>query len=194
MTDFDLARRCSRALLLAGLFSPLLLTSCDEEDTLPKKLPAGDPWYELGQGETEFNELGGDEELVMVLGGQGLLMFPMPLRGGGFTIPDDPTNFTDPKTPILHLTMDIEGHNTGFGGHFFRLNNYPIPVEVQPDGSYLFYYVTIFIPDELEDICAIHGLTAQIRSTLVTDGETEPLHFDLDVTVYVPPIYDEPCE
>jgi hypothetical protein len=184
-------RRAAMALALPCL----LATSCDEGPPAPlKKRPAGEPWYALGQGEEEFNALEDGDEIIMVLGGQGSLMFPMPFQGGGFTLPDDPSDWQDPDAPVLNLTFDVEGHNTGFGGHFFRLNNYPLPVEVQSDGSYEFLYVTVFVPDELENICDVHGEPAEIRSTLQVAGREEPLVFDLDVIIEVPPIYDEPCE
>lgn len=155
--------------------------------------PNSDAWLELGQGETEFEAIADGDELIMVLGGQGLLMFPIPLHAGKFTLPDDPSNYTDPKVPILDMHLDIEGFNFGFGDHFARIANYPIPFEVLDDGTYEFIYVTIFVPDELENPCDIDELPGQLHVELETaDGET--LMLDLEVSIEVPDFLGTGCE
>jgi hypothetical protein len=154
--------------------------------------PNSDAWLKLGQGELEFDEIQDGDELLMVLGGQGLLMFPIPLHAGEFTLPDDPGNYLDPKVPVLDLHLDIEGFNIGFGGHFARIANYPIPFEVLDDGTYEFIYVTIFVPDELENPCDIDELPGQLHVELETaDGET--LIVDLDVSIEVPDFLGTGC-
>ncbi|MFV8751183.1 hypothetical protein ACNOYE_11625 [Nannocystaceae bacterium ST9] len=154
--------------------------------------PNPDAWMKLGQGETEFQEVKDGDELLMVLGGQGLLMFPMPLHASGFTLPDDPSDYTDPRVPVLDMHLDIEGFNTGFGGHFARIANYPIPFEVLEDGTYEFIYVTIFVPDDLANPCDIDELPGTIHAELETaDGDL--LSLDLEVSIEVPEVLGEGC-
>jgi hypothetical protein len=144
-----------------------------------------DAWMAMGQGETSYTALAEGDELLMVLGGQGLLMFPMPIRAQGFRLPADPSDWTDPDIPLLDIHLDIEGFDIGFGGHFSRIANYPVPFEILADGTYEFIYITIFVPDELSDPCAIDGLPGEIHAELDTaDGET--LEWDRTVTIAVP--------
>jgi hypothetical protein len=147
--------------------------------------PDPDAWFRMGQGESGWNEVKDGDSLVMVLGGQGLLMFPMPVRGYGFTLPDDPLDWTDPKVPLLDIHLDIEGYNIGFGGHFSRIANYPVPFVILEDGTYEFIYITIFVPDELSDPCEIDGLPGELHAELDTaDGYT--LTWDRSVVISVP--------
>lgn len=154
----------------------------DDDDDGPTP---GDGWLALGQGETQFVEVEQGDELLMVLGGQGLLMFPMPIRGGGFVLPDDPSDYTDPKVPILDMHLDIDGFNIGFGGHFARIANYPIPFEVLDDDTYEFIYVTIFVPDELANPCDIDEQPGHLHAELET-ADNQLLVVDLDVSIEVP--------
>ena len=147
--------------------------------------PPGDAWIAFGQGEEGWYPVENGDSLLMVLGGQGLLMFPMPLRGAGFTLPEDPTDWSDPDIPILDMYIDIDGYNIGFGDHFFRLANYPIPFEILPDGTYEFVYVTLFVPNELGDPCQIDGQPSQLHAELETaDGYV--LTWDRNVVIEVP--------
>jgi hypothetical protein len=144
-----------------------------------------DAWIAMGQGEQGWSPVENGDKLVMVLGGQGLLMFPMPLRGAGFTLADDPSDYTDPATPIFDMYLDIEGFDLDFGGHFKRLSNYPVPFEVLPDGTYEFVYITLFVPDELTDPCDIDGLPGELHAELdVVDGYV--LTWDRSVIMSVP--------
>lgn len=155
----------------------------DDED----ESETGDPdaWISMGQGETGWNEVLEGDELVMVLGGQGLLMFPMPIRGEGFTVPADPSDWTHPDIPMLDIHLDIPGFNVGFGGHFSRIANYPVPFTILPDGTYEFVYITMFVPDELADPCDIDGLAGEFHAELHTaDGYT--LTWDRGVIIEVP--------
>ena len=147
--------------------------------------PDPDAWIAMGQGEMGWSPVEDGDELWMVLGGQGLLMFPMPLRGSGFTLADDPSDYTDPATPLFDMYLDIEGFELDFGGHFKRLANYPVPFEILDDGTYEFIYITLFVPDELLDPCDIDGLEGFLHAELdVVDGYT--LTWDRNVVMRVP--------
>jgi hypothetical protein len=148
-------------------------------------------WILMGQGESGWNEIKDGDSLLMVMGGQGLLMFPMPIRGRGFTLPDNPLDWTDPKIPLLDIHLDIEGFNIGFGGHFSRIANYPVPFVILEDGTYEFIYITIFVPDELKNPCDIDGLPGEFHAELDTaDGYT--LVWDRSVVIEVPPALCKP--
>ncbi len=151
-----------------------------------------DAWFEVGQGEFEWAELETQGPLEMVLGGQGLLMFPMPIRAGRFALPEDPKDYTDPDIPILDIYLDVEGFNIGFGGHFARIANYPMPFEILEDGSYEFIYATLFVPDELINPCDVDELPATIHAELET-AEGDLLTFDRKVVIQVPPSLGDNC-
>jgi hypothetical protein len=185
---------CVRArLCLTGLLS---LAACDPSRPIyggeaegdgdgDEGTPDPDAWIAMGQGEEGWYPVENGDELLMVLGGQGLLMFPMPLRGKGFTLADDPSDYTHPDTPIFDMHLDIEGFDLDFGGHFKRLSNYPVPFKILPDGTYEFVYITLFVPDELTDPCDIDGLPGQLHAELdVVDGYV--LTWDRSVIMSVP--------
>lgn len=189
------ARAC---VLLSSLAGVLCATGCDPSSPIyDGGFDEGDDsadsgttnpdgaWIAMGQGEEGWFPVEDGDELVMVLGGQGLLMFPMPLRGSGFTLPPDPSDYTDPRTPIFDMYLDVPGFDLDFGGHFKRLSNYPVPFTVLPDGTYEFVYITLFVPDELPDPCDIDGLPGELHAELdVVDGYT--LTWDRSVVMSVP--------
>lgn len=139
-------------------------------------------YFELGQGESGFRFLEDGDELEMVLGGQGLLMFPMPVRGAGFDLPPDPSDYTHPKIPLLDATLDVDGYNTGVGGHFIYLANYRIPFTVTGD-DYQFNYVALIVPDDVGDLTLLDGLPGHIHAELQPHDLDEPLVFDRDVII-----------
>jgi len=149
--------------------------------------PNPNAWFLMGQGESGWEEVEDGDALRMVLGGQGLLMFPMPIRARGFTLPDNPQNYTDPKIPKLNIHLDIEGFNIGFGGHFSRIANYPVPFTILDDGTYEFIYITIFVPDALADPCDIDGLPGSFGATLRT-ADGDELKWERDVIIAVPDV------
>lgn len=83
-------------------------------------------WFEVGYGLDEFFPF--SDELPVYLGPQGFMMFSLPLRGGNFPVPPDPTDFEHPDTPILTLWTDVEGIDGPHpSGHFAIYQNYPVP-------------------------------------------------------------------
>ncbi|HET6583498.1 MAG TPA: hypothetical protein VFG69_08620 [Nannocystaceae bacterium] len=138
-------------------------------------------WFELGWGVTEFNALAPGDELGVVWGTQGAAMFPLPVRGGEFVLPDPPDDFESPLAPKLDLHVDIEGHDDGIGGHFLYLANYPITFEIQPDGSYEFLFVAAVLPDGLDPL-TLEGLPVHLWAQL-QPYEAEPMEIELDLVV-----------
>lgn len=170
--------------------------SGEESDGTATGAPGG-AWFEIGWGDTSFMPLGDGDDFTVVWGGQGAAMFPMPIRGGDFVLPDDPKNYLDEKAPLLDLHIDIEGHNDGFGGHFKRIANYPVTFTVLDDGTYEFVYVAIILPDEV-DPYELEGLPAHLWVQL-RPWEHEPIVQELDLTITVgdddadaPPVRDPP--
>lgn len=159
----------------------------DGQDTDPPD-DTGTPsagWFEVGWGVDSFAPLSDGDDFTIVWGTQGAAMFPMPVRGGDFVLPDDPGDYNDPKAPLMDLELDIEGHNDGFGGHFKRIANYPLVFEVQEDGSYEFLYVAIILPDD-KDPMELDGLPAHLHVTL-RPYEADPIELDLDLVVALEP-------
>jgi len=138
-------------------------------------------WFELGFGDTAFAPLADGDTLQVVWGGQGAAMFPLPLRGAEFTLPDPPDDYTSELAPLFDLDIDIEGYNDGPGGHFKHLANYPITFEIQPDGSYEYIYVAVLLPDEI-DPTELDGLPAHLSVRLRPYGSAD-FELELDLVV-----------
>jgi len=139
--------------------------------------PFADPvWAPLANGGT----------LEMVRGGQGLLMFPVGLRGANFITADDPGDFGDPKMPQVDMWVDIDGYNIGFAGHFARIYNYPIPFRplAGADGIFEFLYIAVIVPDEISDPFVLNGKAGHIWIELFPYEEASILR-ELDVTIVV---------
>ncbi len=161
-------------------------TAVDATDTdTPPSTTDGPPTgtVELGWGIDSFTPLQDGGEFRVVWGTQGAAMFPMPVRASGITLPDDPSDFLDPRAPKMNLELDIEGHNDGFGGHFKRIANYAMTFEVLDDGTYEFLYVAILIPDD-KDPLELAGLPAHLWVE-VTPYDSPPIVVEYDLTVVV---------
>ena len=183
--------------LVLCILSAALTLGCESED--PDSMETSDTssmetegepvvgWIEVGFGEYDFTPLSDGGEMHIVWGGQGAAMFPMPIRGGEFELPDDPRDYTDEKAPLLDLTIDIDGFNHGVGGHFKRIANYPLQFDILEDGTYEFIYVQVIVPDDI-DPAELEGKTAHLEVQLDPWGSA-PLvqELDLQVTVDPPP-------
>ncbi len=142
--------------------------------------------FEVGWGDTEFNALADGDTLQVVWGGQGAAMFPLPLRGSEFVLPDPPDDYTSKQAPLFDLEIDIEGYNNDVGGHFRRLANYPITFTVLPDGTYEFVYVAVLLPDEI-DPPVLNGMPAHLWARLRPYGSAAlEVEFDLVVAAAAP--------
>ena len=147
--------------------------------------PADPGWFEVGWGVDSFTPIVDGDEFTIVTGTQGASMFPMPIRGGEFVLPDDPSDYLDERAPMMDLELDIEGFNDGFGGHFKRIANYPLVFEILPDGTYEFLYVAIILPDG-QDAFELEGLPAHLR-VQIRPYESDPIVRELDLVVAVEP-------
>ncbi len=146
---------------------------------------AGESALELGWGLfSPFQPLVDGGDLVLVIGGQGLAMFPVPLRGTGFYLPQIPYPYDHPQAPLLDIELDVEGLE-GIGGHFIYLANYPIPFGDWGD-SYQFYYVALLLPDEVGgerlDPADVDGRSAHLLGRIHPFGE-DPVVVEYDLTL-----------
>lgn len=195
--------RSFRPLLQTGLALALgcaLLTGCDEpptegedtgEDTGGESSESGEDivgFLEVGFGETDFTPIEDGGELQVVWGAQGSAMIPLPIRAGGITVPDDPRDYTDERAPLLDVTLDIEGEDAGFCGHFKCVSNYPMSFDVLSDGTYEFMYVRVIMPDGV-DVQSLDGKAATLRVELSPiDSGALVQEFDLTILAEPPPL------
>jgi hypothetical protein len=147
----------------------------------------------LGEGEESFTPLVDGGEIQLVLGGQGLFMFPMPLRGEGFEVPDDPLDFDDPKAPRLSLVFDIDEFDTAYGDHFAKITDLPLPLTQLPGGGYEFIYLPVIAPNDFGDMCEVHEHPAQVSATLSVAGGGAPLSYEVELIVIAPLGPGESC-
>ncbi len=200
-----------RPLFLTGLQASLglvlgcaLLSGCDEppagdsdtssesgEDTGEDSGESGEDvvgFLDVGFGETDFTPIVDGGELQVVWGAQGSAMIPLPIRAGGITVPDDPRDYTDERAPLLDVTLDIEGEDAGFCGHFKCVSNYPMSFDVLSDGTYEFMYVRVIMPDGI-DVQSLDGKAATLRVELSPiDSGTLVEEFELTVLAEPPPL------
>jgi len=145
-------------------------------------------FLEVGFGETDFTPIEDGGEMHVVWGAQGSAMFPMPIRAGGITVPDDPSDYTDERAPILDVTLDVDGEEAGYCGHFKCVANYPMSFDVMEDGTLQFLYVRVIMPDGV-DIQGLDGKTAHLRVELEPfDSGTLVEEFELTIVADPPPL------
>jgi hypothetical protein len=156
-------------------------TAADTTDTADTEAPVG--WYQVGWGQGEFVPLADGDPFPIVLGGQGAQMLPMPLQGGEWYLPDNPTSWMDETGPLVDMEIDIEGWNDGPGGHFKRIANYTLDWVVLPDGTYQSSFLPIIVPDGV-DPADIEGEPAHLWVRL-RPYEQPALEMELDVVVTV---------
>lgn len=155
----------------------------DTADTVGESEGEAIGWFEMGWGEDEYVPIADGDELPIVRGGQGAEMFPLPFRGGEWFLPDDIVSWMDETGPLVDLEMDIEGYNTGLGGHFKRIANYTLDWVVLEDGTYQSSWMPVIIPDGI-DTAELEGLPAHIWIRL-RPHEQPALELELDVIVTV---------
>ncbi len=167
--------------MATGCPAPAASDEGDETASETDSTGADPGWFDIGWGVTEFNPLEPGGDLEVVWGSQGAAMFPLPLRGGEFVLPDPPDDYSSPLAPKFDLHIDVDGHNDGIGGHFMYLANYPIVFDVMPDGSYEFLFVAAVLPDGL-DPTTLEGLPAHLYARL-RPYESDPIEIELDLVV-----------
>jgi len=185
--------QCATGLSKAHLDYPDSST-CEPPDEL------SDAVFEVGRAIFDENDPFADPiwaplpdggSLEMVRGGQGLLMFPVALRGANFVTADEPTDFGDPKMPQVDMWMDIDGFNIGFAGHFARIYNYPIPFRPLDgaDGILEFLYIAVIVPDEISEPYQLNGRQGHLWIELHPFGENSLLReIDVEIVVAAPEI------
>jgi hypothetical protein len=150
-------------------------------DTADTEAPVG--WFQVGWGQGEFVPLADGDAFPIVLGGQGAQMWPVPLQGGEWFLPGNPTSWMDETGPFVDFEMDIEGYNDGPGGHFKRIANYTLDWIVLPDGTYQSSFLPVIVPDGI-DPEELDGKPAHVWVRL-RPFEQPSLEIDLDVVVTV---------
>lgn len=138
-------------------------------------------WFEIGWGDGTYVPIGQGDPFPIVLGGQGLEMFPMPLRGGEFFLPGNPTSWMDETGPLVDMEMDVDGFNDGPGGHFKRIANHTLSWVVREDGTYESEYLPIILPDGI-DSEQLRGEMAHLW-VRVRPHEQPELVVELDVVI-----------
>lgn len=157
------------------------MSSVGTVDTADTEAPVG--WFQVGWGQGEFVPLANGDAFPIVLGGQGAQMWPMPLQGGEWFLPGNPTSWMDETGPFVDFEMDIEGYNDGPGGHFKRIANYTLDWIVLPDGTYQSSFLPIIVPDGI-DPAELDGMPAHLWVRL-RPFEQGALEIELDVVVTV---------
>jgi hypothetical protein len=153
----------------------------DTTDTADTEAPVG--WIDVGWGQGEFVPVADGDPFPIVLGGQGAQMFPVPLQGGEWFLPGNPTSWMDETGPFVDFEMDIEGYNDGPGGHFKRIANYTLDWIVLTDGTYQSSFMPVIVPDGI-DATALEGLPAHIL-VRVRPYQQPALEVERDVVVTV---------
>jgi hypothetical protein len=135
----------------------------------------GEAWLELGQGVTEYETLEPGGELRIVLGGQGLLMFPIDLKAGGFCVPPDLSDRDE--FPILDITVDVDGEPSPF----IALHDQPLDFEILEDDTFIWLYLPLLIPDAA-DPQQLAGRAVTVEAHLAPH-EHAPLDVEMELVV-----------
>ncbi|MBZ5711952.1 hypothetical protein [Nannocystis pusilla] len=134
---------------------------------------APEPFLELY--DHQGNPLADGVTLPLECGVQGLWMFGLYPKFGGWDPMDDSVTFT--------LTVDVEGFNINPAGHFFSGDvSYYVGCDDLIGG--VFGVVPVLPPDELADLSMVDGLTANMHVELHASGQT--LTFDAMMPLSAP--------
>lgn len=157
---------------------PLLcmLSACLERDT--SKLGQADGWFDVGWGVDAFHPIA--SEVPIFLGPQGAWMFSLPLRGGGFDVPQPPS-YDDPRTPRLDLAVEIDG----FMAPLTAVEDLAIAFSPGAEPEIFEYRSAwLVIPDAIEPGDLV-GRTGSIEAELRT-GDGDALQREYDIVVGEP--------
>ena len=148
--------------------------------------PLHDAWVEPGWGKEAFHPLAAGDEYPIVLGGQGAYMFTLPLRAGGFELPDPELHWTDPGMPTIDAWVDIPSWSGELDprGHFSSVHNYPLSFRVIEDGSYEYVRVALLLPNDLTTFDELVGQSLTLGYELrCGDGQTLSATLPLTVSL-----------
>jgi hypothetical protein len=147
-------------------------------------------WIELHDGcdLSQWDSIAG-ESITVLAGGQGLLMFALPIRVGEVEIDTSITEWDDPNIPKLNFSMFVDGHDYRPDGSMIYFANYPLRFTEVGDGVYEWVFLPVFVPDEVAPPDLIDGLSAHIELSLRMpkrgiDGGA-PLTAEIDTTIVV---------
>lgn len=113
--------------------------------------------------------------LPIECGGQGLFMFGLYARFGGFVPPGEIIDFA--------VTVDVEGFNDNPDGHFYSADPVGYYLGCEPVVGGVLGVIPVFPLDNLEDLTALDGKPAAVHVVMPTgDGE---FVLDLDLVLSV---------
>jgi hypothetical protein len=117
----------------------------------------GDAWVEIGAGDTEFEELAAESDMILVAGPQGGHHFVLHARMGGM-VPGDPTQPGLIGNPSTRFTVWSEdGERVDVDPPPYRLG-----YEEATDGAYVLASGHIIQVIE-EEVAALHGARVRVR-------------------------------
>lgn len=135
--------------------------------------PDATPRFELGWDYKDgWIDLEPDGPVVITIGGQGAWMVPLGVRGDGFCVPADPSDYD--HVPPLDITIEAEG----LAEPVAMVTDFPVSFEPIDEGGLGYTFIPMMIADHLE-VQALEGLATTIRAELHAH-DVPPLHFALD--------------
>jgi len=137
--------------------------------------PAPEPWFVLGWDYIGgWIELEPGDPLTITIGGQGLWMIPLGVRGEGFCVPADPYAYD--LVPTLDARIEAEGRPTPVAA----VVGFPVSFEPldETDRTLGYTFIPMIIDDTI-DPAELEGVPATIHAELRA-RDTPPLSFTLD--------------
>lgn len=145
----------------------------DPSEWLCPPEPGLAPHFELGWDYKDgWIDLDPEGPVVITIGGQGAWMIPLGVRGDGFCVPADATDYE--QVPPLDITIEAEG----LAEPVAFVTDFPVSFEPIDEGGLGYTFIPMMIADSLE-VEALDGLSTTIRAELRA-RELPPLHFALD--------------
>ncbi|MCA9704885.1 MAG: hypothetical protein KDK70_03430 [Myxococcales bacterium] len=135
--------------------------------------PAPVPYFELGWDYKDgWSDLVPDGPVVITIGGQGAWMIPLGVRGDGFCVPADPSDYD--HVPPLDVTIEAEG----LAEPIAMVRDFPVSFEPIDEGGLGYTFIPMMIADGV-DVGDLEGRATSIRAQL-RPRDLPPLQFALD--------------